>query len=239
MKDTQKKMLAMMNKVARNSVSDAINNILDAVSKHLENLPEEQTQMYNMILDILKDQNQQLWFNISLRLGKIYLDQAKMQDLDDLLNILKRNCMKQSTDGDGDQIMSGGERPKINTNSPYDPDKSNLLLETFALEIQMCDKVGDKKRMKRVYPQTMNLDAVISDPRVMGTIKECGGKLYMSEKKWELALETLFDCFKCYQESGNVKAKNILVYVILASMLCSATINYAETREAKVYKDDK
>jgi hypothetical protein len=55
MKDTQKKMLAMMNKVARNSVSDAINNILDAVSKHLENLPEEQTQMYNMILDILKD----------------------------------------------------------------------------------------------------------------------------------------------------------------------------------------
>jgi COP9 signalosome complex subunit 2 len=44
----------------------------------------------------------------------------------------------------------------------------------------------------------MNLDAVISDPRVMGIIKECGGKLYMSEKKWELALEEMFDCFKFY-----------------------------------------
>ena len=44
----------------------------------------------------------------------------------------------------------------------------------------------------------MNLDAVISDPRVMGIIKECGGKLYMSEKKRELALEELFECFKFY-----------------------------------------
>lgn len=55
MKDNQKKMLGMMGKVARNAVSDAINNILDAVSKHIENMPNEQSQMYNMILDILKD----------------------------------------------------------------------------------------------------------------------------------------------------------------------------------------
>lgn len=149
--------------------------------------------------------------------------------------------MKKQTDGEGDQIMSGGgnDAGKSFSNNPYDPDKSNLLLETFALEIQMCDQIKDKKRMKRVYPQTMNLDAVISDPRVMGIIKECGGKLYMSEKKWELALEELFECFKFYQESGNIRAKNVLIYVILASMLCSATINYADTREAKVYKDDK
>jgi hypothetical protein len=31
----------------------------------------------------------------------------------------------------------------------------------------------------------MNLTAVINDPRVMGIIKECGGKMYMSEKKWD------------------------------------------------------
>lgn len=90
-----------------------------------------------------------------------------------------------------------------------------------------------------MYPQTVKLESVINDPRVMGIIKECGGKMYMSEKKWETALEELFDCFKFYQESGNIKAKNILIYVILASMLCSTTINYADTREAKVYRDDK
>lgn len=43
MKDNQKKMLGMMNKVARNAVSEAINNILDAVSKHIEHMPNEQS----------------------------------------------------------------------------------------------------------------------------------------------------------------------------------------------------
>jgi COP9 signalosome complex subunit 2 len=73
----------------------------------------------------------------------------------------------------------------------------------------------------------------------MGIIKECGGKMYLSEKKWDLALDELFECFKNYQESGNIRAKDILVYVILASMLCQSTINHSESREAKVYKEDK
>lgn len=52
--------------------------------------------------------------------------------------------------------------------------------------------------MKRIFPQTESLVAVINDSRVMGIIKECGGKMYMSEKKWDKALEELFDCFKNY-----------------------------------------
>lgn len=80
----------------------------------------------------------------------------------------------------------------------YDTSKSNLLLETFALEIQLCDQIKDKKRMKRIFPQTESLIAVINDPRVMGIIKECGGKMYMAEKKWDKALDELFDCFKNY-----------------------------------------
>jgi len=114
-----------------------------------------------------------------------------------------------------------------------------LLLETFALEIQMCVKINDKKRMKRVYPQTLSLAAVIEDPRVMGVIKECGGKMFMAEKRWDKALDELFECFKYYQESGSLKAKNILIYVILASILCESQVSHADSREAKVYKDDK
>ena len=36
-----------------------------------------------------------------------------------------------------------------------------------------------------------------------------------------------------------MKANNILIYVILASILCQSPINHADSREAKVYKDDK
>jgi len=103
----------------------------------------------------------------------------------------------------------------------------------------MCEAIGDKKRMRRVYPQTLQLDVVIEDPRILGTIKECGGKMYMTEKKWGPALDELFDSFKYYQESGNDRAKNLLIYTILAGMLAQSEINHADLREAKVYKDDR
>lgn len=76
--------------------------------------------------------------------------------------------------------------------------------------------------MNRVYPMTTQLNAVISDPKVMGVIKECGGKMFMSDKKWDLALEELNDCFKFYNESGNSKAKTTLVFVILAAILAKS-----------------
>ncbi len=49
----------------------------------------------------------------------------------------------------------------------------------------------------------------------------------MSEKKWELALNEMFESFKNYQESGNVRARTVLKYVILASILSGSEINYA------------
>ena len=79
-----------------------------------------------MTLDILKTQNQQLWFTICLRLGKIYLDQSNIKELDEMLTVLKNSCRVQK---DGDQIM------QTSSNDEFDPAKSNLLLETFALEI--------------------------------------------------------------------------------------------------------
>lgn len=72
------------------------------------------------------------------------------------------------------------------------------MLEVFALEIQMCTATKNIKRMKQVYPQTTNLNLVINDPRVLGIIKECGGKMYMSEKKWDLAQQELQESFKNY-----------------------------------------
>ena len=174
-----------------------------------------------MTLQILKSSNERLWFNLCLRLGNIYLEQAQYEELDKILNELKDNCRVPGTD--------------INN---YDPAKGNELLKVFALEIQMCTATKNSKRMKSVYPQTTNLNSVINDPRVVGIIKECGGKMFMSEKKWDKALEEMFESFKNYQESGNSRARTVLKYVILASILSGSKIDYSGTREAKVYKDD-
>ena len=96
--------------------------------------------MYGITISILKESNPQLWFTISLRLGKILLEQQSIQELDSLITELKNHCKKKSKDHDGDQIMSTGMSggPQGNYSKiyeEYDSGKSNLLLETFALEI--------------------------------------------------------------------------------------------------------
>jgi len=102
----------------------------------------------------------------------------------------------------------------------------------------MCSYTKNNTRMKSVYLETLKLNAVINDPRVVAIIKETGGKIYMSEKKWDRALDEMIESFKNYQESGNSRAKTVLKYVILASILSGSEINYSQTREAKVYMED-
>ena len=136
MKDYQNRILKIMDEVTRNDVSDAINNILDAVSKYLGDKPQQQKQIYMMTIDTLKTANPQLWFTICLRLGKLYLESDNIKELDDLLTTLKDSCRKKQQDNDGDQIMSSvqtGNYSKIY--DEFDPSKSNLLLETFAWEV--------------------------------------------------------------------------------------------------------
>ena len=36
----------------------------------------------------------------------------------------------------------------------------------------------------------------------MGVIRECGGRLYMSERSWQAAYEEFFEAFRNYQEAG-------------------------------------
>lgn len=54
-------------------------------------------------------------------------------------------------------------------------------------------------RMKYIYPKTLNLKATVVDPRVMGVIREEGGKMYMGEEKWSEAYEEFYEGFRGYQ----------------------------------------
>lgn len=49
----QSKILDKIDKVARNDMADAINNILDAISRDLDNQPHHQEKMYSMTLTML------------------------------------------------------------------------------------------------------------------------------------------------------------------------------------------
>lgn len=213
-----RELLSYMDQVTRNDASEAINTVLDSVSS-ASDLTKLET-IYELTLDALKQTaNQRLWFSTSVKLAKLHLEMGDVNKLQRMVRQLHKTCQKQ----DGTDDVSKGSQ----------------LLEVYALEIQMCTLTKNSMRMKEIYPKTINLTSAIADPRNIAVIRESGGKMYMSEKKWEAAYNEFFEAFKNYQETGNAtRAKIMLKYVVLANMLALSSINPFDSREAKVYQDD-
>lgn len=92
--------------------------------------------------------------------------------------------------------------------------------------------------MKQVFRLSQNFASTIEDPRVIGVIMECGGKMFMAEKKWSEALEQFQGSFKSLVECGSSRAKAILKYVILASLLSKAEFDVLSTQEARIFSSD-
>ncbi|KAJ1437765.1 hypothetical protein B484DRAFT_324367, partial [Ochromonadaceae sp. CCMP2298] len=210
--------LGTLSAVTRNECTEAINVILDtlATATHVTVLSE----MYEITLEALKSaNNERLWFNTNLKLAKVYLEESKYADVDRSLASLRGTCL---------------------TPEGYDdPQKATLLLEIYCLEIQLCVVTCNAPRMKSVYPKTVNLNAAVADPRIMGIIREEGGKMQMAEGNWEAAYNEFYEAFRNYQEAGNPRARDLLKYVVVASMLSLNDINPFAAREAKVFSDDR
>ena len=210
-------LLELMETVARNDATEAINNIIDVVSGISDS--DFSMRIYMLTIECLKrGKNERLLFTTQAKLAKLFLEKEKVESAEETINELLASC----------RLPDGSDDMK----------KGQSLLEAYALQIQHCTLTKNTKLMKEIYHKTENLSADIADPRIMGIIKESGSKMYMAEKQWDKALTEFFEAFKCYQEVGNQRAKIILKYVVLASILSNSNINPFHSQEAKVYKDD-
>lgn len=90
----------------------------------------------------------------------------------------------------------------------------------------------------------------------MGIIRECGGKMHMSEGKqgvatqnnlclltvgpenWESAQSDFFESFRNYDEAGSLQRIQVLKYLVLTTMLMGSDINPFDSQETKPYKND-
>ena len=60
--------------------------------------------------------------------------------------------------------------------------------------------------------------------------------MYVGDKNWAAANDELFEAFKSFHNLGESgKAKTLLKYLILGSIIGDSKLNYADTQEAKVY----
>jgi COP9 signalosome complex subunit 2 len=216
-------LLGCLDKVTRNECNDTINNVLDTISAGGgggAGATVSLGRMYEITLEVLKSNaNERLWFNTNLKLGKTYLEAADYEHLAGIIDSLHRS------------LKMGASKD--------DPNKDASLLEVYALEIALYSATRQKQKLKEIYPKTRSLSAAIQDPRIMGGIYEEGGKMKMEEEKWSDAYDDFFEAFRNYQDAGNPRAKQCLKYVVLANMIALREINPFDSREAKVYKDDK
>ena len=84
----------------------------------------------------------------------------------------------------------------------------------------------------------------------MGVIKECGGKMWMGERRapsepnhigiecvslgqWNRASEDFFESFRNYDEAGSPQRIQVLKYLVLANMLTGSEVNPFDSQETK------
>lgn len=111
----------------------------------------------------------------------------------------------------------------------------SIRLELLVLKIQYCNIKKLVKESKRLYIEAnkLNEHKVISDNRLSAIINEEGGKLFMSQKDYDQALENFKAAFYNYQAAGNIRAKTLLKYAILTSIISRTRKNIVSPEEAK------
>jgi COP9 signalosome complex subunit 2 len=202
--------------VTRNYSEKVINSVLDVVSA--SDAPELLAEFYETTLRALEGTNERLWFKTNLKLAKLWFDCREFTRMAKILRDLHRSC--QNEDGSDDQR------------------KGTQLLEVYAVEIQMYTEQKDTKKLKQLYTRALGVKSAIPHPRIMGIIRECGGKMHMAERTWTDAATDFFEAFKSYDEAGASRRIQCLKYLVLANMLMNSNVNPFDAQEAKPYKND-
>ena len=134
----------------------------------------------------------------------------------------------------------------INTNNSKQLNEKNILslevftgtnvLEIHALQILLYTAQKDNIKLKSLYEKALQIRGTVPHPRILGVIRECGGKMHMREKLWDSARRDFFEAFKSYDEAGDPSRIRCLKYLVLANMLMGSKINPFTSQEAKPYE---
>jgi COP9 signalosome complex subunit 2 len=111
--------------------------------------------------------------------------------------------------------------------------------------------MGMTTSLQEIYNASNSIRSAIPHPRIMGIIKECGGKMWMGERwyshplpeirfvellmigQWNRASEDFFESFRNYDEAGLPQRIQVLKYLVLANMLTGSEVNPFDSQETK------
>jgi COP9 signalosome complex subunit 2 len=176
-------------------------------------------QFYSLTLQCFQStNNERLWLKTNIKLAKLLLDRKDYHAVGRKLRELHRVCKKE----DGTD----------------DPSKGTYSLEIYALEIQMYSEMRNNNQLKALYQKALKVRSAVPHPKIQGIIRECGGKMHMSEENWKDAQSDFFEAFRNYDEAGDLRRIQVLKYLLLTTMLMKSDINPFDSQETKPYKND-
>ncbi|KAI4196881.1 MAG: hypothetical protein LQ350_006250 [Teloschistes chrysophthalmus] len=207
--------------VTRNYSEKSINNMLDFIEKGADDDKAYHCmeKFYSHTLESFQStNNERLWLKTNIKLARLWLDRREYTELVKKLRELHKAC--QRPDGSDD------------------PSKGTYALEIYALEIQMYAETKNNKRLKALYNRALKVRSAVPHPKIMGIIRECGGKMHMSEENWKDAQIDFNESFRNYDEAGSLQRIQVLKYLVLTTMLMKSEINPFDSQETKPYKND-
>lgn len=207
--------------VTRSYSEKSINNMLDYIEKTANDTTAYKCmeEFYSLTLETFQaTNNERLALKTNVKLAKLYLDKKEYNQLTSKVKEIHKACQRE--DGTAD------------------PGKGTYSLEAYALEIQMYAEMKNNKRLKALYQKALTVRSAVPHPKVQGIIRECGGKMHMSEENWKEAQSAFFESFKNYDEAGSMQRLQVLKYLILTTMLMDSDINPFDSQETKPYRND-
>ena len=203
--------------ITKNAAEKKVNSTLDFISQSTD--PKMLQDFYGLTLSALAEaKNERLWFKTNVKLANLWLSLKKTNEAAKVLRELHSAC--QDAGGVDDQR------------------KGTQLLEVYALQIQLHTEQRNARQLKELYRKALAIKSAIPHPRIMGVIRECGGKMHTLERAWEDAATDFFEAFKSYDEAGSAARTRCLRYLVLANMLMQSKVDPFDSQEARPYKSD-
>ncbi|KAK3395581.1 hypothetical protein B0T20DRAFT_471724 [Sordaria brevicollis] len=207
--------------VTRNYSEKSIDNMLNYIEKGHDDPKAVQCieKFYSLTLQCFQNtNNERLWLKTNIKLARLLLERKDYHAVARKLRELHNACRK--PDGTDD------------------PSKGTYSLEIYALEIQMYSETRNNNQLKVLYQKALKVRSAVPHPKIQGVIRECGGKMHMSEENWKEAQSDFFEAFRNYDEAGDLRRIQVLKYLLLTTMLMKSDINPFDSQEMKPYRND-
>jgi COP9 signalosome complex subunit 2 len=204
-------------------------------------------RVYEATLAALGASNERLAFRTRLRLAGLWLGRGDLAAAERALAALRASCGgipgldAPAALTAADNPAGGGKPPGAAAAAAAvdDARRGTQLLDVLALEIQASAARGDARRSRAAHRAALGaLATAIPHPRVMGAIKEAGGRAALADRDWAGAATSFFEAFRAYDEAGAPARTRCLRGAVVASLLMGTGVDPFEAVEARPYRAD-